>query len=75
MYQFPSLVSRFWDFTLAVNETAMKTDLGPQYHILSDYFTNLNVRKAFAYAFNYTEYFDGRGVLLLESLIANCQMS
>jgi ABC-type transport system substrate-binding protein len=58
VYQFPSLVSWFWDFTLAVNETAMNTDFGSQYHIPPGYFANLDVRKAFAYAFNYTEYFD-----------------
>ncbi len=56
LYQFPSLFAFYMNFDLAVNETAMRTDFGSQYHIPSDYFTNLDVRKAFAYAFNYTRY-------------------
>ena len=56
VYQFPTLWDESFSFNLAVNETLMKTDFGSQYHIPSDYFANLNVRKAFAYAFNYTWY-------------------
>jgi len=56
VYQYPTLGSISFSFNLAVNESLMKTDFGSQYHIPSDYFTNLNVRKAFAYAFNYTQY-------------------
>jgi len=56
VYQFPTLWTESFSFNLAVNETLMKTDFGSQYHIPSDYFANLSVRKAFAYAFNYTWY-------------------
>jgi ABC-type transport system substrate-binding protein len=56
VYQFPTLWDESFTFNLAVNQTLMKTDFGSQYHIPQDYFTNLDVRKAFAYAFNYTWY-------------------
>jgi ABC-type transport system substrate-binding protein len=58
MYEYPSLCSWFNHFNLDINVTAMKTDFGPQYHIPSDYFANLDVREAFAYAFNYTNFMD-----------------
>lgn len=58
VYQFPGVNAWFYGYNLAVNETALKTDFGSQYHIPSAYFANLDVRKAFAYAFNYTNYID-----------------
>jgi ABC-type transport system substrate-binding protein len=58
MYQTPSLSNWFFTFTVGINETAMKADFGPQYQAPSDYFGNLDVREAFAYAFNYTNYID-----------------
>jgi ABC-type oligopeptide transport system substrate-binding subunit len=58
MYQVPALYCNFFTFNLDINETALKADYGPQYHVPSDYFTNLDVREAFAYAFNYTNYLD-----------------
>ncbi len=58
LYQYPSLVEHFFCFNIGINETAMKADFGSQYHIPPDYFANLNVRKAFAYAFNYTKFID-----------------
>ncbi len=58
VYQFPTLVEYFFCFNIDINETAMKTAFGSQYHIPHDYFANLNVRKAFASAFNYTRYVD-----------------
>jgi len=58
VYQFPSISGDFFSLNLAINETPLKTNFGSQYHITSDYFTNLKVRKAFAYAFNYTNYID-----------------
>ena len=54
MYQAPSLNEWFFMFNVDIDVAAMKTDFGPQYHIPSDYFANLDVREAFAYAFNYT---------------------
>jgi ABC-type transport system substrate-binding protein len=56
MYQLASLIAHFFTFNVDINETAMKADFGPQYHIPSDYFANLDVREAFAYAFNYTNF-------------------
>ncbi|MEM0118503.1 MAG: ABC transporter substrate-binding protein [Conexivisphaerales archaeon] len=58
LYSFPSLSDFFFVFTLNISVSQMKTDFGPQYNIPPDYFANLNVRKAFAYAFNYTNYID-----------------
>lgn len=60
LYQFPTLFAGHFEFNLAVNETAMKMNFGSQYHIPSEYFANLDVRKAFAYAFNYTWYNEPR---------------
>jgi peptide/nickel transport system substrate-binding protein len=56
MYEIPSLSEFFFVFNVDINETTMKTDFGPQYHVPSDYLANLDVREAFAYAFNYTNY-------------------
>ncbi len=58
VYQFPTLIPQFFDFNVDINETAMKAVFGSQYYIPSDYFANLDVRKAFAYAFNYTRYIE-----------------
>jgi len=58
LYQFPSLSESVFAFNFAINETLMGTEFGSQYHIPSGYFTNLDVRKAFAYAFNYTNYIE-----------------
>jgi ABC-type transport system substrate-binding protein len=58
LYQFPMLAPQFYPFNIDINETAMKTVFGAQYHVPHDYFANLKVRKAFAYAFNYTRYYD-----------------
>jgi ABC-type oligopeptide transport system substrate-binding subunit len=57
-YDYSTLGAWFFSFGLGVNETAMQADFGSQYHIPPDYFANLYVRKAFAYAFNYTNYVD-----------------
>jgi peptide/nickel transport system substrate-binding protein len=56
MYQTPSLFCWFFTFTVDISEAALNADFGPQYHVPSDYFANLDVREAFAYAFNYTNY-------------------
>jgi len=56
MYQSPSLIEHFCTFNVDINVTALHADFRPQYHIPSDYFANLDVREAFAYAFNYTHY-------------------
>lgn len=58
LYQFPTLSDFFFVFVLNFSESAMKQDFGSQYHAPPNYFANLDVRKAFAYAFNYTNYID-----------------
>ncbi len=58
LYQFLTVNPLFFSFNVNINETAMKKVFGSQYHIPHDYFANLNVRKAFAYAFNYTNYIE-----------------
>ncbi|MGC8630697.1 MAG: ABC transporter substrate-binding protein [Thermoplasmata archaeon] len=52
---FPTLTIDWWQFNFNVNGTLLST-LGTGYHIPQYYFTNLDVRRAFAYAFNYTNY-------------------
>jgi ABC-type transport system substrate-binding protein len=58
MYQIPALNAFFSIFNIDINVTALKADFGSQYHVPSDYFANLDVREAFAYAFNYTNFID-----------------
>ncbi|MFP3295480.1 MAG: ABC transporter substrate-binding protein, partial [Caldisphaera sp.] len=55
MYEFPTLSEFFFTFVDNISESALHT-LNPSYSIPSYYFANPLVRKAFAYAFNYTEY-------------------
>jgi len=55
---FPTLVPYFFAFNWNINVTLMKSVFGSQFNVPSDYFANLNVRKAFAYSFNYTNYID-----------------
>jgi ABC-type transport system substrate-binding protein len=58
IYQSPSLAEFVFKFNVDINVTNMIADFGPQYHIPSGYFANLDVREAFADAFNYTNYVD-----------------
>nr|WP_157463188.1 ABC transporter substrate-binding protein [Caldisphaera lagunensis] len=55
IYVYPTFSENFFAYTLNVN-TSMLKSINPQYNIPSYYFANPLVRKAFAYAFNYTEY-------------------
>jgi peptide/nickel transport system substrate-binding protein len=55
VYEFPTLTIYGFDFNFNINTTMLST-LGPGFHIPQNYFTNLDVRRAFAYAFNYTNY-------------------
>ncbi|MFP3242610.1 ABC transporter substrate-binding protein, partial [Caldisphaera sp.] len=55
MYEFPTLSEFFFTFVDNISQSALHT-LNPSYSIPSYYFANPLVRKAFAYAFNYTEY-------------------
>ncbi len=58
IYSFPSLSIVFFNYNWDVNVSLMQSTFGAQYHIPSHYFANPLVRKAFAYAFNYTDYID-----------------
>jgi ABC-type transport system substrate-binding protein len=55
IYSFPALTELFYVFNANISQPNLKA-LGSQYSIPSYYFANPLVRKAFAYAFNYTEY-------------------
>ncbi|MFP3144451.1 MAG: ABC transporter substrate-binding protein, partial [Caldisphaera sp.] len=55
LYTFPTTVENFFVFTLNTNTQLLK-QINPSYSIPSYYFANPLVRKAFAYAFNYSEY-------------------
>ncbi|MGC8630063.1 MAG: ABC transporter substrate-binding protein [Thermoplasmata archaeon] len=52
---FPTINLNGFGFNLDVNESMLST-LGTGYHIPQYYFANLDVRRAFAYAFDYNEY-------------------
>jgi ABC-type transport system substrate-binding protein len=54
---FPSVLINFYNFNFDVN-TSMLSTLGSGYHIPQYYFANLDVRRAFAYAFNYTNFIE-----------------
>ncbi|MFP3242733.1 ABC transporter substrate-binding protein [Caldisphaera sp.] len=55
LYTFPTTAEFFFVFTLNTNTQLLK-QINPSYSIPSYYFANPLVRKAFAYAFNYSEY-------------------
>ncbi|MGC8630061.1 MAG: ABC transporter substrate-binding protein [Thermoplasmata archaeon] len=52
---FPLLDNDYYMFNLNINQT-MLPSLGPSFHVPQYYFTNLDVRRAFAYAFNYSNF-------------------
>ena len=52
---FPTISIQWWNFNLDVN-TSLLSVLGSSYTIPQYYFTNLDVRRAWADAFNYTNY-------------------
>ena len=54
---YPSLTLYWFQFNFNVNTTLLST-LGSTYSIPQYYFANLDVRRAWAYAFNYTNYID-----------------
>lgn len=55
IYTFPTMTTYFYPFNFNVNTTMLKS-IGSQYTIPSTYFANLDVRKAFTDAFNYTQF-------------------
>jgi ABC-type transport system substrate-binding protein len=54
---FPTYSVWYYNFNLNVN-TTMLPSLGAGYSVPQYYFTNLDVRRAFAYAYDYTNYID-----------------
>ncbi|AKA48131.1 hypothetical protein IX51_02365 [uncultured archaeon] len=60
VYGFPTLSINFYNFNLKINATILHS-LDQSSNVPSYFFVNPNVRKAFAYAFNYSLYF-GRQV-------------
>ncbi len=54
---FPTLDIYYYVFNVDVN-TSMLSSLGAGFQIPQYYFANLDVRRAFAYAFNYTNFID-----------------
>jgi len=57
LYEFPSLNEYIFAFTSNIS-TSILSSLNPSYSIPSYYFANPLVREAFAYAFNYTQFFN-----------------
>ncbi len=57
IYEFPSMTTGGFAFNFNINTTMMSA-FGSQFHVPPTYFQNLDVRRAFAYAFNYTDYID-----------------
>lgn len=56
IYGFPTLSINFYNFNLYINQTILHS-LDQSSNVPSYFFVNPNVRKAFAYAFNYSLYF------------------
>ena len=55
IYTFSTMTTYFYPFNFNVNTTMLKT-IGSAYTIPANYFANLDVRKAFVDAFNYTQF-------------------
>ena len=58
LYQVPSLSCFFYAFNTNITVSVMKSTFGSNFNMPSDYFANTDVREAFAYAYNYTNYID-----------------
>jgi peptide/nickel transport system substrate-binding protein len=58
LYQVPAMSCMFYVFNLNVSTSLMKSTFGSSFSMPSNYFASTEVRKAFAYAFNYTNYID-----------------
>ena len=54
---FPTYTIWYYNFNFNIN-TTMLSFLGSGYNVPQYYFTNLDVRRAFAYAYDYTNYLD-----------------
>lgn len=58
IYTFPTFTINFFCFNWDVNVTLMQSTFGSQYYVPEHYFANEYVRKAFTYAFNYTNFIE-----------------
>jgi ABC-type transport system substrate-binding protein len=56
LYKVPSLSCFFYAFNINIDTSLMKSTFGNGFNVPADYFANTQVREAFAYAFNYTNY-------------------
>jgi len=55
----PTLNLFWWNFNLEIYQSAVGSSANPYGNqVPSDFFVDLNMRKAFAYAYNYGQYFD-----------------
>jgi len=57
VYSFPTMGLGQFMFNFDINETLLSS-IGTGFHIPQHYFTNLDIRRAFAFAFDYTNYID-----------------
>jgi len=58
LYAFPTLACGFYVFNENIAENLMHSTFGSGYNVPANYFANTDVREAFTYAFNYTNYID-----------------
>lgn len=58
LYQIPSLSCFFYVFNTNIDTSLMKSVYGSGINVPQNYFANVDVREAFADAFNYTNYID-----------------
>jgi ABC-type transport system substrate-binding protein len=58
LYAFPTLACAFFVFNENIAENLMHSAFGSSYSVPANYFANTDVREAFCYAFNYTNYID-----------------
>ena len=56
LYQVPSLSCFFYVFNINVDTSLMKSTFGSNFNMPANYFANTQVREAFTYAFDYTNY-------------------
>ena len=58
LYKVASLSAFFYAFNINIDTSLMKSTFGSNFNVPANYFANTQVREAFAYAFNYTNYLD-----------------
>jgi ABC-type transport system substrate-binding protein len=58
LYTTPAMSCEFMVFNVNVSTSLMKSTFGSGFSMPYNYFANTEVRKAFAYAFNYTDYLE-----------------